>query len=174
MWTSVLERVVELAGGRMEGGVVIITRRVEPDGRRHGPQEPAGAAPARGAGAQAGEPRRSPDRGVLTLASLARRRSRRAAPARAFRAALRDGAWESARRLTVDYQLADPSVLRAIYARDAPLEGRDMLLQVRFLGLRFSVGVRVGEVYEEIRELGGALRRCRLGVPDARGALRAG
>jgi uncharacterized protein (UPF0548 family) len=65
----------------------------------------------------------------------------------------RDGTWELARRLMTDYQLADPAVVRAIYDRDSPLEGRNMLLQIRFLGVRFGVGVRVGEVYDEEREL---------------------
>jgi hypothetical protein len=55
----------------------------------------------------------------------------------------------------VDYQLADPGVVRAVYRRSEPLEGRDMLLQIRFLFLRFSVGVRVGEVYEGEREVDG-------------------
>jgi uncharacterized protein (UPF0548 family) len=156
MWTSVLERVVDLAGGRMEGGVVIITRRVEP---------------ARGEGTG-----RSSRRARRRLAELAQKRvnfdaTRIAEYARSTAWHVDDlveplpheptgppvhaGTWEVARRLTVDYQLADPSVVRAIYARDAPLEGRDMLLQIRFLGLRFSVGVRVGEVYEAVRELDG-------------------
>ena len=33
MWTSVLERVVELAGGRLAGGIEIRTRRVDVDAR---------------------------------------------------------------------------------------------------------------------------------------------
>src|SRR4029078_5329582 len=33
MWTSVLERVVKLTGGRMDGGIVITTRRGEASGR---------------------------------------------------------------------------------------------------------------------------------------------
>jgi uncharacterized protein (UPF0548 family) len=65
------------------------------------------------------------------------------------------GAWEVAKQLMIDYQLADPGVVRADYRHDAPLEGRDMLLRIRFFGLRFAVGVRVGEVYEEVRDLDG-------------------
>ena len=34
-----------------------------------------------------------------------------------------------------------------------------MLLLIRFLGLRFKVGVRVGEVYDEEREVGGRSAR---------------
>ena len=55
-----------------------------------------------------------------------------------------------------DYQLADPDVVRAIYDHASPLEGRDMLLQIRFLAVRFAVGVRVSEVYEDEREVGGS------------------
>jgi uncharacterized protein (UPF0548 family) len=63
-----------------------------------------------------------------------------------------EGSWHVARRLVRDYRLADPAIVRAVYDRDAPLDGRDMLLEVRFLGLRFYLGVRVGEVFDELRE----------------------
>jgi uncharacterized protein (UPF0548 family) len=55
----------------------------------------------------------------------------------------------------VDYQLADPRAVRAVYRQDAPLAGRDILLEIRFAGMRFNVGVRVGEVYDEARQLDG-------------------
>jgi uncharacterized protein (UPF0548 family) len=71
-----------------------------------------------------------------------------------------DGTWQLAKRLMIDYQLADPGIVRAVYQHDAPLEGRDMLLQIRFLGVRFDVGVRVSAVYEHERELDG--RRARV------------
>jgi hypothetical protein len=53
------------------------------------------------------------------------------------------------------YQLADPAVVTATFDRDGPLEGRDMALAVRFWGLRFDIGVRVGEVYESTTTLDG-------------------
>jgi uncharacterized protein (UPF0548 family) len=158
MWTSVLERVVKLAGGRMAGGVVITTRRVG-----------AGSVRGKSTGHASRRARRK-------LAELSRRPvnfdfSRIAEYTRATgwhvddmveplaheapgppRA---DGVWQVARGLVVGYQLADPNVVRAVYRHDAPLEGRDMLLRIRFLGLRFAVGVRVGEVYEEERVLDG-------------------
>jgi uncharacterized protein (UPF0548 family) len=58
-----------------------------------------------------------------------------------------------------DYEFADPAIVRAIYRRDSPLEGRDMLLEIRFWGLRFRVGVRVGGVIDETRELDGRQAR---------------
>ena len=45
-----------------------------------------------------------------------------------------------------DYEFADPSIVRAVYDPDEPLEGRDMLLELRFWRLRFHAGVRVGDV----------------------------
>jgi uncharacterized protein (UPF0548 family) len=158
MWTSVLERVVELAGGRMAGGIVIITRRVE-------------AAHLRGDSTDA-----TGRRARRRLAELSRRRvnfdaSRIAEytrstgwyvdemveslPHEAPGPPMRGGVWDVARRLMVDYQLADPGVVRTVYRDDAPLEGRNLLLQIGYLGLRFTVGVRVGEVYEGERELAG-------------------
>ena len=65
------------------------------------------------------------------------------------------GSYEVARRLMLDYEFADPSLVRAIYFADAPLEGRDMLLQLRFLTLRFRVGVRVVAVREGSRTAAG-------------------
>jgi uncharacterized protein (UPF0548 family) len=62
------------------------------------------------------------------------------------------GTFEQARALMRDYRFADGSAVHAIYEQDAALEGRDMLLVARFLGLDFRLGVRVGEVVDETRE----------------------
>jgi uncharacterized protein (UPF0548 family) len=69
------------------------------------------------------------------------------------------GSWHAARQLMIDYQLADPKVVRAVYRHAAPLAGRDMLLRIRFAGVRLNVGVRVGEVYDETREVDGRQAR---------------
>jgi uncharacterized protein (UPF0548 family) len=65
------------------------------------------------------------------------------------------GTFELAQALMRDYRFADGSAVHAIFEQDAPLEGRDMLLVARFLGLDFHLGVRVGEVTDEVREEGG-------------------
>jgi uncharacterized protein (UPF0548 family) len=62
---------------------------------------------------------------------------------------LPEGSWEVARGLMGAYEFADPAIVRASFDTRAPLERRDMLLVVRFWGLRFPVGVRVGGVREE-------------------------
>jgi len=158
MWTSVLERVVKLARGTMEGGIVITTRSVG-TGRLGGDITGATSRRARRRLAELSQREvnfdasRIPDFNESTgwhvddlIEPLPHEASGTPAP---------DGVWELARRLMVDYQLADPGVVRALYRHDAPLEGRDMLLQIRFLAMRFAVGVRVGEVYEEERVLDG-------------------
>jgi uncharacterized protein (UPF0548 family) len=62
------------------------------------------------------------------------------------------GSWDIARTLMRGYEFADPSIVRAYYDPRAPLAGRDMLLKLRALGLAWLfVGVRVGEVYEQVR-----------------------
>jgi uncharacterized membrane protein/uncharacterized protein (UPF0548 family) len=66
---------------------------------------------------------------------------------------LPDGSWQAARRLIGDYAFADPSIIRAIYYPDRPLEQRDMLLEGRFLGFRFYFGCRVGGVNDELRTI---------------------
>jgi uncharacterized protein (UPF0548 family) len=65
------------------------------------------------------------------------------------------GTWERARELMLDYEFADPRIVRAVYAPDSQLEGRDMLLEARFLGLRFRFGVRVEGVVDETCEADG-------------------
>ncbi|MBO8184153.1 DUF1990 family protein [Streptomyces spirodelae] len=62
---------------------------------------------------------------------------------------VRGGAWDIACRLVRDYQFAEPGILRALYRSDAALLGRDMLLEGRFAGLRFDMGVRVTSVIDE-------------------------
>ena len=60
-----------------------------------------------------------------------------------------NGSWETARRLMRDYEFADPGIVRTIYYEERPLEQRDMLLELRFRGLRFHAGVRVGGTRDE-------------------------
>ncbi|HEX3691010.1 MAG TPA: DUF1990 family protein [Solirubrobacteraceae bacterium] len=66
------------------------------------------------------------------------------------------GSWEIARRLIQGYEFADPSIVRAHYHPDAPLDGRTMLLELRALNLvSVHVGVRVVHVYDEVRRCDG-------------------
>ena len=72
-----------------------------------------------------------------------------------------EGSWETAKRLISGYEFADPSLVRAHYERDAPLAGREMVLELHALGLiTVHVGVRVVDVYDEVRERDG--RRARV------------
>jgi uncharacterized protein (UPF0548 family) len=163
MWTSVLERVVNLGEGRMAGGIVITTRRVAVD-RSGGDRAVTGSRRAR----------RQLDGLAQRPVNFDASRLNEYTPATGWHVddmveplpheacgpPANDGTWQVAKRLMIDYQLADPAAVRAVYDQDAPLEGRNMLLQIRFLGVRFGVGVRVGAVYDEERELHG--RRARV------------
>lgn len=66
----------------------------------------------------------------------------------------RGGPWEIACRLVSQYEFADARILRAVYRRGDDLLGRDMLLEGRFCGLRFYLGVRVTGVVDETRDTG--------------------
>lgn len=159
MWSSVLRRVVGLTGGRMEGGVVIVTRLV-----------PDHALPGR-----PGEERPS-DPDLDRLRDLARRRPNfdedeigahaeeggwrmddmvEPLPSEVSGPPVAGGSWQVARQIMERYQLADPGVVSATYDDSAPLAGRDMLLRISFKGLRFRVGVRVDQDYEGTREIDG-------------------
>jgi len=141
MWTSYLERVIDLSGGTRDGGLRIHTRRV--------PEEPAlealrdkplnfdlGDAAAREPGWNVDD-------------------YRQPLPGEPPGPPVPGGPWERARKLALDYEFADPRIVRAVYAPDSPFEGRDMLLEARFLGLRFRFGVRISGVLDETRSVDG-------------------
>jgi len=70
------------------------------------------------------------------------------------------GSWHIARRLMRGYEFADPSIVRAYYDPEAPLKERNMLLKLQAFGIaHIYVGVRVGDVYDEVRELEGRQAR---------------
>ena len=147
MWTSFLERVAKLAGGRVSGGIEIDTRRLEQpvDERLERVRRlPVNFDPA-------GE--HSPADG-WHLDDL-----RQPLPPEPPGEPVDGGSWEIARRLMRGYEFADPSIVRAMYDADEPLENRTMLLQIRFYGLRFRAGVRVSRVYDEEREENGRSAR---------------
>jgi uncharacterized protein (UPF0548 family) len=62
------------------------------------------------------------------------------------------GIWDSGCLLVRQYEFAEPRILRAAYRPGDELLGRDMLLEGRFFGLRFYLGVRVTAVLDETRE----------------------
>ena len=69
------------------------------------------------------------------------------------------GAWENACLLVRHYEFTDPRILRAVYRYDDELLGRDMLLEGRFFGWRFYLGVRVTRVIDETRNCGAGTER---------------
>jgi len=64
------------------------------------------------------------------------------------------GVWEATCALTSRYEFADAGILRAVYLAGSDLDGREMLMEGRFLGLRFYFGVRVTRVFDETRATG--------------------
>jgi uncharacterized protein (UPF0548 family) len=67
-------------------------------------------------------------------------------------APLPGGAWATACLLVKQYEFAEPRILRAVYRAGDDLLGRDMLLEGRFFGLRFYLGVRVTGVTDQARD----------------------
>ncbi len=159
MWSSVLRKVVELAGGTMRQGIVVTTRMVDqgelPGGRV---EDRASRGNARRLAALADRPVNfDPAKVHAYLADERWHVDDRVEPLphEGSGRPVEGGSWLVARDLMDRYQLADPAVVTAAYDKDAPLAGRDMLLTIRFWGLRFKVGVRIGEVYEDTVELDG-------------------
>lgn len=141
MWASFLERVAEIAGGRVSDGISIDTRRVDV------PVDRAVTRLRRRALNFDPEhcDQHVPENG-WHLDDLCVR-----LPAEPPGPPVEGGSWEIAQRLMRGYEFADPSIVRATYDPDQPLEGRVMLLELRFHGLRFHGGVRVSRVYDEER-----------------------
>ena len=141
MWTSLLQRVAELSGGRMTGGIEIRTRRVEAPARLNFELQPPEAyTPARGWNADALVQPLPPEPPGDPVAG---------------------GAWEVARDHVVNYRMADPAIVRAAWDPEAPLEGRVMHLELRLHRL-FSVSAKVlvTRVWDEERTTAG--RRARV------------
>jgi len=62
------------------------------------------------------------------------------------------GPWGTACLLVRQYEFAEPRILRAAYRGSDALPGRYMLLEGRFFGLRFYLGVRITCVTDETRD----------------------
>ena len=157
MWTSFLERAVHLSGGTMVGGLDIDTRRVDGDAKnpRRRVGDPGARAVldglhAKGLNFDAGD-----RRGFTAERGWRVDDYRQPLPSEAPGPPAPGGSWEVARRLLRDYEFADPRIVRAVYHPDHPLEDRDMLLEARFYGLRFRLGVRVSGVVDERRQIDG-------------------
>jgi len=159
MWSSVLRRVGQLAGGKIEGGIVITTRTVEPDrlpGKRGKTRADDRAGRRLG-----GLGRRAVNFDATDIDALLAAGGWRVddmvepLPHEGSGPPAEGGSWRVARKIMDEYQLADPAVVRASYDGEAPMPGRDMLLKIRFAGLPIRVGVRIGDVYEQTLELDG-------------------
>jgi uncharacterized protein (UPF0548 family) len=61
------------------------------------------------------------------------------------------GLVETAAALVNNYEFSDPSILRAAFRYPGDLVGREMLLEARFLVLRFLLGVRITAEIDEVR-----------------------
>jgi uncharacterized protein (UPF0548 family) len=61
------------------------------------------------------------------------------------------GVVETADALINSYEFSDPRILRAAFHHAGDLVGRDMLLEGRFLVLRFLIGVRITAEHNEMR-----------------------
>jgi hypothetical protein len=152
MWTSFLEGVIKLAGGKRHGGLRIHTRRVDnvPADGRHELGDPRSIEALR---ALHDKPLNFD---LADRASFTRESGWRIddycqpLPPEPPGPPEPDGTWERAKQLMLDYEFADPRIVRAIYAQDAELEGRDMLLEARLWRvIRFRFGVRVGGVVDQ-------------------------
>ena len=156
MWTSFLERAVHRSGGRIPAGIDIDTWVVDEPG---------------GGGGSLSEPETKKLLDELHERSvnfdLEQRQDFTAAngwkideyhqalPAEPPGPPVPNGSWEVACRLARNYEFADPAIVRAVYDVGQQLQERTMLLEARFHGLRFRLGVRSGGVRDDTRDVDG-------------------
>ncbi len=132
----------------MTGGIEFETERIEAeaDDERPALGPPPSPTPAGRAARQAAELRawtRLP-MPVRATGLDGHRPAARRCPAEPPGDARPSGSWEIARRLMRGYEFADPSIVRAYYDPDVPLQGRNMLLKLQALGHRAPVRRRAG------------------------------
>jgi hypothetical protein len=72
-----------------------------------------------------------------------------------YRQPLPRGSFEIACRLSRDYAFSDPTIVEAHFDRRRELDGREMLLVLHALGVRFYAGVRVAGVVDDACEVDG-------------------
>jgi uncharacterized protein (UPF0548 family) len=64
-----------------------------------------------------------------------------------------EGSFHTACNILKAYEFPDPHIITGIYVPDTPLKDRVMLLRARFLIFTFWLGVRVGRLIDETRNL---------------------
>ncbi|MDQ4133026.1 MAG: DUF1990 domain-containing protein [Actinomycetota bacterium] len=157
MWTSFLENVARLCRGRLVGGIDVETRSFDPAAPPT--ERPLGDPQAKAVVDALHDKALNFD-----LDSRAEFTPERGWHIDSYRQPLPpeppgpprpDGTWAVATELMRNYEFADPRIVRAVYYPDRPLGERDMLLEARFWGLRFHLGVRVGGVIDETRQVDG-------------------
>jgi uncharacterized protein (UPF0548 family) len=147
MWVSMLQRVADAAGGRVTGGIDIHTRRV-PNHATSGIAKRLSALRALPVNFDPDAPHPESDGWRID-------QYREALPSEPPGPPVDGGPFQIAQTLLRDYRIADPRMVRAYYDEDAPLVGRDMLLELRFLWFRTFGGCRVGPVTDEQRDVDG-------------------
>jgi uncharacterized protein (UPF0548 family) len=161
MWVHYLERMARLSGGRPGGPAEVTTVRYPDD--RGAPSRRASRRAMRALDRlHARAPNFTPDALEEHDPHLGWRVDDHcfALPAEGPGPPEEGGPWEIAVALARDYEFADPSLIRAVYHPDRPLADRDMLLEGRFFGLRFLLGVRVVATIDGEQEIDG--RRARV------------
>lgn len=151
MWVSFLERVVTHSGGRRIGCIAIETRRVDASGSRTVTRRTRRALERLRSARLNFDPaemREHPD-------DWQHDERLQALPPEPPGPPVPGGSWALAQRLMHGYEFADPSLVRAHYDAEQPLEGRNMLLAVRFHGIVVRVGCRVTAVYEGTEDAAG-------------------
>ncbi len=166
MWTHFCQRAAKLAGGIIMSNVQVNTERHEEGSWL---AEAASARPTQMSAPVSGRARRRlyqlSGRGLNFDPSRADAYTpetgwhiddyRTALPAEQPGPPEPGGPWEIAREVCAAYEFPDPRVVRAVWFSDVPLAERELLVEGRFLFLRFLLGLRVGGVLDTTGQVDG-------------------
>jgi uncharacterized protein (UPF0548 family) len=176
MWAHFCARVAELSGGRMTGDVEVQTERADASAPWRRPLITSALTAAFARAFRPAARRRTrrlradlhrlplnfdPDRYDMNRPQSGWHVDdyRQPLPAEPPGPPIPGGSWETARHLVREYRYAHPGIIREVGRSGPPEPGRNMLLEGRFYGLRFYLGLRVGDVVDTVVEQDGRQAR---------------
>jgi uncharacterized protein (UPF0548 family) len=155
MWTFFCHKVVEMSGGQQVGEIEVATHEM--------PYEPAANVKVELPRWKHYESRLSALADAKLNFDLERRAEyteingwnldnyRIELPSEAIGAPVKDGSFEQAKRVLLNYEFPDPTLVQGIFFPDGPLDKRVMIIEARWLIFTFMFGVRIGQVIDEER-----------------------
>ncbi len=157
VWVYFCQQVVELSAGKQVGKVEVITERTDYKPQAHSSAPTKKGNPAwKQYEAQLTRYRTIPlnydveDKETFTKVNGWRLDEYKTSlPSEPKGEPIKNGSWELAKQVLLNYEFPDPSLVTGIFIPDDPIEKRVMIIKARFLLFSFYFGVRIASVTDE-------------------------